>query len=65
MASLTTVYMISMILTSIAGFSSAFVANRIFPLTGGALPNEEPVPTVLPQTPIEAPVSENSPPQSL
>jgi len=71
MASLTTVYMISMILTSIAGFSSAYVGNRIFPLTGGAIPTEEPVPkeepipTVLPQTPTEALVSENSPAQSL
>ena len=64
MASLTTVYMISMILTSIAGFSSAFVGNRIFPLTGGEIPTE-PVPTVLPQTPTEVPVSENSPVQSL
>ena len=71
MASLTTVYMISMILTSIAGFSSALVGNRIFPLTGGAIPTEpvpkeEPVPTVLPETPTEPPVvSENSPAQSL
>jgi len=38
MASLTTVYMISMILTSIAGFGSAFLGNRIFPLKGGAEP---------------------------
>ena len=66
MASLTTVYMISMVLTSIAGVSSAFLGNRIFPLTGGAIPTEEPVPTVLPQTPTEPPVvSENSPAQSL
>ena len=66
MASLTTVYMISMILTSIAGFSSALVGNRIFPLTGGAIPTQEPAPTVLPQTPTEPPVvSENSPAQSL
>jgi len=62
--------MISIILTSIAGFSSAFLGNRIFPLTGGAIPTEPvpteaPVPTVLPQTPTEAPVSENSPAQSL
>jgi len=36
MASLTTVYLISIILTSIAGMSSAFVGNTIYPLTGGA-----------------------------
>jgi hypothetical protein len=62
MASLTTVYMISMILTSIAGFSSAFVGNRIFPLTGGAIPTE---PIALPETPTDVPVSENSPSQPL
>jgi hypothetical protein len=38
MASLTTVYMISMILTSIAGIGSAFLGNKIYPLTGGAEP---------------------------
>lgn len=68
MASLTTVYMISMILTSIAGIASGFVGNRIFPLTGGTkpVPVEEPLrPSVLRQTPTEALVSENSPAQSL
>lgn len=76
MASLTTVYTISMFLTSIAGIASAFLGNRIFPLTGGAQPvpkEEQPVPkeetfssTASPQTPAEPPVvSENSPGQSL
>jgi hypothetical protein len=38
MASLTTVYMISMILTSIVGMGSAFLGNRIYPLKGGVEP---------------------------
>ena len=41
MASLTTVYMISIILTSIAGIGSAFVGNRIYPISGGAEKPEE------------------------
>lgn len=36
MASLTTVYIISIILTSIAGMGSAFVGNKIYPLSGGS-----------------------------
>lgn len=36
MASLTTIYMISIVLTSIAGMGSAFVGNKIYPLTGGS-----------------------------
>ena len=61
MASLTTVYMISMILTSIAGIGSAFLGNKIYPLTGGAEPIPvELQPPTLPQTPAEVPVSVNS-----
>lgn len=37
MASLTTVYGLSIILASIAGVGSAFVANKIYPLSGGAI----------------------------
>ena len=36
MASLTTVYVISMIVTSVVGIASAFVGNKIYPLTGGS-----------------------------
>lgn len=36
MASLTTVYSISIVLTSIAGMGSAFAGNRIYPIAGGA-----------------------------
>jgi len=36
MASLTTVYVISIVLASIAGMGSAFVGSKIYPLTGGA-----------------------------
>jgi len=42
MASLTTVYVISVILTSIAGMGAAFVGSKIYPLKGGA---ETPPPT--------------------
>lgn len=45
MASLTTVYVISIILTSLAGIGSAFVGNKIYPLKGGAVE--------LPPTPAE------------
>lgn len=38
MASLTTVYGLCIVLASLAGIGSAFVANKIYPLTGGALP---------------------------
>ena len=38
MASLTTVYVISVILTSIAGMGAAFVGSKIYPLKGGAEP---------------------------
>ena len=41
MASLTTVYMISIILTSIAGIGSAFIGNKIYPLSGGTVMTEE------------------------
>ena len=37
MASLTTVYGICIVLASLAGIGSAFAANKIYPLTGGAL----------------------------
>lgn len=45
MASLTTVYAISIILTSLAGIGSAFVGNKIYPLKGGTI--------VLPPTPAD------------
>ena len=61
MASLTTVYMISILFTSIAGVSAAFLGNRIFPLVGGA--QEQPM--SLQQIPTEVPVSQNIPSQSL
>jgi hypothetical protein len=38
MASLTTVYVISVIVTSIAGMGSAFLGNKIYPLKGGYQP---------------------------
>jgi len=42
MASLTTVYMLSVLLSSAAGMGAAFVGNRIYPLTGGtAVPQIE------------------------
>ena len=42
MASLTTVYMISVLLSSAAGMGAAFVGNKIYPIKGGA---EVPPPT--------------------
>ena len=60
MASLTTVYMISIILTSIAGIGSAFVGNNIYPISGGSeKPVEKPVeqpeekPEEKPEEPVE------------
>ena len=49
MASLTTVYVISIILASIAGVSSAFVGNTIYPLTGGAEETPKPEPKLEPK----------------
>ncbi len=49
MVSLTTVYIVSVILTSIAGMGSAFAAKRF---TGGEIP--EPVPQ--PEEPVTEPV---------
>jgi hypothetical protein len=47
MASLTTVYVISIMLASIASMGSAFLGNRIYPIAGGAeskiVPEEEPL----------------------
>lgn len=62
MASLTTVYVISIILTSLAGIGSAFVGNTIYPLKGGAVelpptPSEE---TSVPAVEAPAPVNINS-----
>jgi hypothetical protein len=37
MVSLTTVYGISIFLTSLAGMGAAFVGNKIYPITGGAV----------------------------
>jgi hypothetical protein len=64
MASLTTVYMISIILTSIAGMSSAFVGNSIYPLTGGA--DEKPeVQADLESTPSAEPLPETQAEETL
>ena len=52
MASLTTVYLISIILSSIAGIGSAFVGNKIYPLTGGVIAVEE-KPEEKPEEPLE------------
>ena len=38
MASLSTVYAITTVLSSIAGMGAAFIGNRIFPLKGGSQP---------------------------
>lgn len=59
MASLTTVYLISMILTSAMGIASAFVGNRIFPLKGGSEPIVEPQPAPV-QTQDETPQLQNT-----
>jgi hypothetical protein len=59
MASLTTVYMISMILTSAMGIASAFVGNRIFPLKGGSEPIVQPQPAPI-QTQNEVPTPQNT-----
>lgn len=58
MASLTTVYVISIILTSLAGIGSAFVGNKIYPLKGGAVelpptPAPEPVPALEAPAPVD------------
>ena len=55
MVSLTTVYIVSVILTSIAGMGSAFAGNRMM---GGAL---EPVPEPTP-TPVPVANTEQTPP---
>ena len=39
MASLSTVYAISVFLSSVAGMGSAFLANQIYPLVGGSEPS--------------------------
>jgi hypothetical protein len=36
MASLSTVYIVSVVLASLAGVGSAFIGNRIYPIKGGA-----------------------------
>jgi len=44
MASLSTVYFIGIMLASVAGMSSAFLGNKIYPIKGGMEPvKEEPV----------------------
>lgn len=37
MVSLSTVYVISIVLTSLAGMGSAFVGNKVYPIQGGAI----------------------------
>ena len=61
MASLTTVYLISMILTSAMGIASAFVGNRIFPLKGGSETIAEPQRPDPVQIQDEAPPLQNMP----
>ena len=56
MVSLTTVYGISIFLTSLAGMGSAFVGNKIYPIKGGAV-------EVLPTPTEEAPAPETPAPQ--
>jgi hypothetical protein len=46
MDSLTTVYFVSILLTTVAGMGSAFVGSKIYPLSGGALEETTPVPVV-------------------
>ena len=58
MASLTTVYIISVIVASIAGMGSAFLGNKIYPLKGG-----EQSPTV--EEPEEVPAVEEAEPKEL
>jgi len=36
MASLSTVYIVSVVLASLAGVGSAFIGNRIYPIKGGS-----------------------------
>jgi len=44
MASLSTVYFIGIVLASVAGMSSAFLGNKLYPIKGGTEPvKEEPV----------------------
>lgn len=54
MASLTTVYVISIILTSLAGIGSAFVGNKIYPLKGGSVVEVETPKEVTPPAPAPA-----------
>ena len=37
MVSLTTVYVVSIVLASVAGMGSAFVGNKFYPIQGGAI----------------------------
>jgi hypothetical protein len=46
MDSLTTVYFVSILLTTVAGMGSAFVGSKIYPLSGGALEETTHVPVV-------------------
>jgi len=46
MGSLTTVYLIGIILASLSGMASAFVGERVFPLKGGDI---KPQPESLPE----------------
>ena len=60
MVSLTTVYLVSIILTSVASFGSAFAGKKFF---GGAVPVEEPqqqVPRPTPSAPMEEEVPNKS-----
>jgi hypothetical protein len=68
MASLTTVYVISMFITSVVGIASAFVGNKIYPLSGGTrVDNSSSNIPFLPETqmPVPSASPENNPSQSL
>lgn len=60
MVSLTTVYILSVILTSIAGVGSAFAGNKMI---GGSVPEPIPVPPI-DEPQFTAPPSEEFPPSS-
>lgn len=58
MVSLSTVYVVSIILASIAGMGSAFVGNKIYPIQGGAEPVVEKQIVEEPESVVEEPKEE-------
>ena len=57
MVSLTTVYAISIVFASIAGMGSAFLGNKIYPLTGGG---EQPIEEETFEQDLELPSTEQT-----